>query len=221
MVVLYSTRPISGGPPKMVSRSPAFLHRQHLLFNLGRVCLYTYFGFISGFLGYLLRLRIEVEGYAGLLGGLFIILMGLNFTGFSPQLPFLDTFLSKSAWVFQAIWRQYRKLADSPGVFLLGCAHGFLPCPLLYTLFAFSASTGDPFRGALLMLVFSLGTVPAMWGLGTLAGWLNEKKRDKVLRVMGVVITLWGIVLLSHGLKTLGLLPHEISHEIPEISFFH
>ena len=221
MVVLYSTRPISVGNPKIALRSRAFLHRQHLLFNLGRVVLYTYFGFICGFVGYLFRLRTELEGYAGLLGGLFIILMGFSLIGFSPQLSFLNPLLSKSAWIFQAIWRQYRKLADSSGVFLLGCVHGFLPCPLLYTLFAFSASTGDPFRGALLMLVFSLGTVPAMWGLGILSGWLDEKKRNKVLRFMGLGIALWGTVLLSHGLKTLGLLPLEMSHQIPEIPFFH
>ncbi|MCI0529907.1 MAG: sulfite exporter TauE/SafE family protein, partial [Nitrospira sp.] len=91
---------------------------------------------------------------------------------------------------------------------------------LLYTLFAFSASTGDPFRGALVMFVFGLGTVPTMWGLGVLSKWLDEKKRGKALRFMGALTALWGVVLLIHGLDALGLLPHWVHHWIPEIPVF-
>lgn len=232
MVVLYSIQLASSRGDKnndirrgrlgdrldrVISPSP---HRRHFLFNLGRIFLYTYFGFIFGFLGYLFHLRAELEGYIGIVGGLFIMLMGFNFIGFSPKLPFLEKLLSKPAWIFHAIWKQYRRLADSSGVFFLGCAHGFLPCPLLYTLFAFSASTGDPFRGALVMFIFGLGTTPAMWGLGILSKWLDEKRRGKALRVMGVLTAFWGVILLTHGLEALNLLPHEIHHWIPEIPVF-
>jgi len=221
MVVLYSTRRTSEGPQRNKGAlSPISLHRQHFLFNLGRAFLYTYWGFVFGLLGYLFHLRTELEGYFGVLGGLFIVLMGVNLMGFSPQLPFLEGILSKPARIFEVLWRQYRRLADSSGVFLLGCAHGFLPCPLLYTLFAFSASTGDPFRGALIMFIFSLGTIPAMWGLGALSRWLDTKKRGQVLRFMGGLTALWGTVLLAHGLEALGLLPKGVHSWVPEIPVF-
>lgn len=207
MVVLYSTQLASGDNPKREPRRAIFLQRQHLLFNLGRIVFYTYFGFIFGMVGHLFHLRSELEGYVGILGGLFIITMGVHFVGFSPQIFFLDKILSRLAWIFQVIWKRYRKLADSAGIFFLGCTHGLLPCPLLYTVFAFSTSTGSPFRGALTTFIFSLGTVPAMWGLGILSRWLDEKKRGRILRIMGILTALWGTVLLIHGLKASGLIP--------------
>lgn len=47
------------------------------------------------------------------------------------------------------------------GGYLLGVALGFLPCGFLYAALA-AAATADPLHGALAMLAFGLGTVPAL-----------------------------------------------------------
>ena len=56
-------------------------------------------------------------------------------------------------------WRSY----------VLGLALGFLPCGLLYSAVAAAAATRDPMAGAMGLLAFAAGTVPALVAVG-LAG---------------------------------------------------
>ena len=46
--------------------------------------------------------------------------------------------------------------------FTLGLALGFLPCGFLYSALAAAAATSDPLGGAVAMLAFGIGTVPAL-----------------------------------------------------------
>jgi hypothetical protein len=56
------------------------------------------------------------------------------------------------------------------GGYLLGVALGFLPCGFLYAALAAAAATADPLQGALAMLAFGLGTVPALVLVGIAPG---------------------------------------------------
>lgn len=53
-----------------------------------------------------------------------------------------------------------------PGGYLLGVALGFLPCGFLYGALIAAASYASPLAGALGMLAFGLGTVPALLAVG-------------------------------------------------------
>ena len=53
--------------------------------------------------------------------------------------------------------------------FALGMMLGFIPCGLLYAALSSAASLGDALAGAMAMLAFTLGTVPALMAVG-LAG---------------------------------------------------
>jgi sulfite exporter TauE/SafE len=50
--------------------------------------------------------------------------------------------------------------------YLLGVALGFLPCGFLYAALAAAAASADPLHGAVAMLAFGLGTVPALIAVG-------------------------------------------------------
>ena len=52
--------------------------------------------------------------------------------------------------------------SDFGGRFVFGLANGLLPCGLVYAALAIPVASGEPLVGALSMVAFGLGTVPAL-----------------------------------------------------------
>ncbi len=179
--------------------------RQHLLFNLGRTLAYTNLGILLGMAGFVLRIRPWSAGLVGLMAGLFVVLMGTHFLGAGGIASRLERVLARPTGALVGAWRRYVALARSPGIVLLGALHGLLPCPLLYVMFTSAVALGDPIYGGSLLFAFSLGTVPMMGAIGMVGQFLRPERRLAWQRVFGGLVTVWGLVLLSHGLQTLGL----------------
>lgn len=53
--------------------------------------------------------------------------------------------------------------------FIVGIHNGFMPCGPLQSMWIVALAGGSSFAGAFSMLLFSLGTVPLMLGLGPLS----------------------------------------------------
>ncbi|MFO0594423.1 MAG: sulfite exporter TauE/SafE family protein [Myxococcaceae bacterium] len=69
------------------------------------------------------------------------------------------------------------KLAPLERSFLFGVATPLLPCGLLYGLFLAAMASAHPLSGALIMVVFSLGAVPAVVGVQLGAARLAQSER--------------------------------------------
>lgn len=82
-----------------------------------------------------------------------------------------------ATWLSAPIARWLARPNGSRGV-LLGSA---LPCGLLYTALAGAAAAGSALTGALAMVAFVLGTVPALVGVGLL-GRVFLRRADTWLR---------------------------------------
>lgn len=175
-------------------------HRQHLLYNLGRVIVYTDLGILLGFLGWGLAVRPWVSMVIGTLAGGFVIAMGFYFLRLGSAALWLDRALAGPTARLARLWRGLQRAARSRGVIALGALHGLLPCPLLYVMFSSAIALQSPLQAGLLLLSFSLGTVPMMWGIGFFASRLSLRKRDWLQRVFGAFIILWGLVLLLHAI---------------------
>ncbi len=89
-----------------------------------------------------------------------------------------------------------------PG-FVLGLATGLLPCGLVYAALAIPVASGSPVAGALSMVAFGLGTVPALMALSM--GARRLLLRDlRARRVLAVGVLLLGLA--SVGMRQ-GLMP--------------
>lgn len=166
-----------------------------LLYNAGRVISYTILGGIIGAVGSVFSLSFKSKAAVQIIAGIFMIMMGLNMSGFSLfrklQIKMPKSFCS------------LKNKAGSP--FVVGLLNGFMPCGPLQTMQIFALGTGSPVKGALSMLVFSLGTVPLMLTFGALSGLLSKGYTKKILKLSGVMIIVLGLIMGNRGLSILGI----------------
>jgi len=111
------------------------------------------------------------------------------------------------AWVESAgryVWSKVKPLTATPaGVFMAGVAWALLPCGLLYTALLMAALSGSPFRGAMCMLLFGVGSglwlIAGPWLWGRLRQRLNQRREGWGTRLAGAVLLLMGGVALWMG----------------------
>lgn len=83
----------------------------------------------------------------------------------------------------------------------LGLAWGLLPCGLVYTILLTAASTGSFPEGAVVMLAFGAGTLPALLGMTLWAPALASLLQDQLFRrLIGLALILlaaWSVLMMG------------------------
>lgn len=174
--------------------------RASILYNLGRVISYTTVGFIVGALGSAITLSGVFKGIIQIAAGLFMVVLGFNMLGLFPSLrkfaPRIPSIISKKV---------NAEKARSKSPLIVGLLNGLMPCGPLQAMQIYALSTGSPVKGAVSMLLFSLGTVPLMFGIGVLSSILTKKFTHKMMTVGAVFVTVLGLVMFSQGAVLSGL----------------
>lgn len=173
-----------------------------LLYNLGRVLSYSILGGLIGGIGSVFSLSITAKAFIQIFAGLFMVIMGLNISGFKLFRKFsikIPNFLSK-----------YKRRFNSP--FLVGFLNGFMPCGPLQTMQLFALGTGSALKGALSMFIFALGTVPLMLTFGAISGFLSKGYTKKLLKFSGVLIIVLGLIMSNRGLSLSGININPLSY---------
>jgi sulfite exporter TauE/SafE/copper chaperone CopZ/plastocyanin domain-containing protein len=174
--------------------------RPTFLYNLGRVVSYTMVGFIVGGLGSLISFSNAMQGGLKLVAGLFMVIMGINMLGIFPWLRRFSPRMPK------AIARRVNAdKAKSNSPLVVGLLNGLMPCGPLQAMQIYALSSGSPVTGALSMFLFSLGTVPLMFGLGALSTILSKKFTQKVMTIGAVLVVVLGLSMFSQGWNLSGL----------------
>lgn len=168
--------------------------RPSLLYNLGRVISYTAVGGIVGALGSAITFSGGMRGIMQLIAGVFMVIMGINMLGIFPWLRKLNPRMPK---IFARKIDSKKSSSKSP--LIVGLLNGLMPCGPLQAMQIYALSTGSPFAGALSMLLFSLGTVPLMFGIGALSSVLTKKFTHKVMTVGAVLVVVLGLSMFSQG----------------------
>jgi len=173
----------------------------HLYFNLGRIASYTLLGGAIGGLGAALSLTPAATGGLTLIASAIMVLLGLNMLGLFPgigrYLPQLPRTLSER--LHDATSRETKGTA-----FLLGGATFFLPCGFTQALQLYVLSKGSFVTGALTMLAFALGTLPALLSLSTISSLAKGAFQRHFLRFAGAAVILLGIMNVQYGLVLTG-----------------
>ena len=154
-------------------------------YNLGRITSYTIAGFIAGLLEHVLTLPLgEGHGHR-LLQILSAIVMagaGLHIAGWFPRFAYIEKTGSLFWKKIEPYGRQLIPVHTLPQAYVFGMIWGWLPCGLVYTALALSATTGEIIRSGLTMLTFGVGTLPAVIGVGIMTNLLARLSQMRRFR---------------------------------------
>ena len=183
----------------MAAQRKGSIAGSNLAYNAGRVVSYTVLGGIVGGIGSAISFSGALRGAVTVVVGVLMIIMALSMLGVFRPLRRLPLHLPRGF---------YRKLAGraaSGSSFAIGLLNGLMPCGPLQSMQIYALSTGSIIKGALSMLLFSLGTVPLMLGLGLFSGKLNRKNAGIMLTVSALLIFVMGLHMTGNGLTVAGV----------------
>ena len=193
IVIAYSSAKIDDG----FSRQKQVF--SHLLYSFGRVSTYVLMGILFGYFGSLFSFDGQANTVFRMITGIIMILAGLSLIGQIKFLSLIEHNLSGTLWykkVFQTLIRSKSYLS----FYSLGLLNGFLPCGFVYFFAITAANTASPIYGALVMLIFGLSTIPALFSLGFFISLFNKTGiRDVFIKLAALAVILYGIVELYKG----------------------
>jgi sulfite exporter TauE/SafE len=191
-------------------RKSFFYHaiKPNFFFHIGRVATFFVLGGALGALGGTINLSGRfVFGYmiviAVVMGWL-----GLSILGILPSISALGL---RPPRFFVRFWARTEESQHKAAPFLLGAITFFLPCGFTQSMQILALASGSFWRGAFLLCVFSLGTLPVLFLLGISASWGKRKNLGFVQKAAGLLVFMFAIFTLQSGLALRGVKTNVVS----------
>lgn len=171
----------------------------HILYSIGRIFTYMILGAMFGYLGGVAMFNNLANGSLLIFAGIIMVLTGLSLSGKIKFLTLIEHSISKQSW-YKTQFRQLLHTKSLMSFLILGMMNGLLPCGLVYFFAITSASTASAFYGALVMLIFGLSTVSALFSLGFFVGlFKNSTFRNTMIRLASISVVIFGIYTAYQG----------------------
>ncbi|NQV92009.1 sulfite exporter TauE/SafE family protein [Candidatus Woesearchaeota archaeon] len=179
----------------------------HIWFNIGRIASYVLLGGLIGALGSVLSISPKVTGIITIIASVFMIIMGVQLLQIFPWMNKIQLKMPKfiAHKIYDASHQEQSKKAPGKlSSFLFGGSTFFLPCGFTQALQLYVLGTGDFVTGALVMLAFSLGTLPALAGIGAFTSFAKGKTQRHFTTFSAVLVIMLGIFALPNGMVLAG-----------------
>ena len=181
-----------------------------LSYSAGRIVSYGLAGALMGGVGAQVFGALSPDYGHTVLRGLAAALLigtGLYLAGWFPTFAHLER-LGQPLWKrLEPLGQRLLPVRSLPQALGFGLVWGWLPCGLVYSTLLWAASSGSAGRGALYMVAFGAGTLPAVLATGLLAGWVARWTRRPAVR------TTIGLSLIAFGLASVWFAPAQLHDE--------
>ncbi|MFK8041260.1 sulfite exporter TauE/SafE family protein [Congregibacter sp.] len=174
-----------------------------IAYHAGRISSYAALGALLGALAGSINLA-QWTMVLRYIAALLLIGMGLSIADWWRGMSVLEKLGAK-------IWKPVQRLSSKllpvrhwfQG-YLLGLCWGLMPCGLIYSALAWSATAQDVARSGLLMLAFGVGTLPAMlstsFGATGVQAFLRRRGLKLFIAVFLILSGIWSFVMTwNHG----------------------
>lgn len=185
-------------------------------YNFGRVVSYTIAGSLAGVVGVLMIMPFgEIHGHRllQLLSALVMMSAGLYIAGWFPRFAYIEK-IGRNFWKkIEPFGRKLIPVKTHTQAYLFGMVWGWLPCGLVYTALAISATAGDVAKSALTMFAFGLGTLPAVMGMGIMTSILTRLSRTpRFKQVIGLFMIALALLAAMPWLNPMAIINHTAIH---------
>ncbi|OLQ95388.1 cytochrome biogenesis protein [Vibrio ponticus] len=180
-----------------------------LYYNVGRILSYA---LIGGVVGGAVSTVTDVANlnhsfaWLRLIAALFMVLLACYIARWWQGLLAVEK-LGQSLWKFiSPAGKKLLPLKNPLHAIPFGFIWGWLPCGLVYSTLTWAVVSGSSLNGALIMMAFGLGTLPAMVAVGYGSQYLHKLQQSTVFRnIAAVLILAYGIYTAYGSLKILTL----------------
>lgn len=167
-------------------------------FHIGRVLSYALIGALLGSVMMVVADQIKpVSAALRIIAGLLLIAMGLYVANWWMGLTSLER-IGVPLWSrLQPLTKKLLPVKSTAGALALGGLWGWLPCGLVYSALSWAVTAESASGAAARMLLFGIGTLPAMLSMSIAADASRRLLQQKNTR------TVAGILLIGFGVWTL------------------
>lgn len=169
-----------------------------LLYNLGRVSVYSLLGLLFGFIGRLIFLQGFARWFSIALG--IAILAIVLYNAFSKSYVHVN-FLDKANLKLQKFIASYIQKKQLYGMLLIGAANGLLPCGMVYFAIAGALATSSVVHGVLFMASFGIGTLPLMMLMSYFGFMISISLRNNMKKIVPYFMAAMAILLILRGMN--------------------
>ncbi len=200
-----------------LNNTPAQRGLELASWQFGRVASYVFMGALAGAFGafFLSAAPVEVmRNFAFIAANLILIALGMHVARIWSGIVQIER-IGQVIWKFIAPFATATLVPQTPkhrnnakqilNALRTGAIWGWLPCGLVYSMLITASVSGGATNGALWMLFFGLGTVPALW-LTSMASDQAAQYLQNIMvrRVAGFLIIafgLWGLLRIAGVIK--------------------
>lgn len=171
-------------------------------FNIGRVASYGFFGLILGFLGKSAAQNFQLGPFLMVFVAIFMVLTGVDMMQLFSFKEMFNFSFTKS--IFQRLEKGLIKNPKKTS-FLIGAITYLLPCGFTQSVQLYALSLADPIKSSITMMIFALGTVPALLAISFASSFTKSSYYPLFAKAMGVLIFMIGLSYVSNTLSLFGV----------------
>jgi sulfite exporter TauE/SafE len=167
-------------------------------YNFGRILSYTLAGYLVASLGEMIQKTSVISLYTlQILSAVLMCLLGLYISGWWTILRRFESLFTPIFGLIKPLSKRLLPLNNAAKAVPYGIIWGWLPCGLVYSSLTWTLRSETPVEGALFMLFFGLGTLPAIVAVALSSDALQRLLANPLSRkIMGTVIIIYSISLL-------------------------
>ncbi len=179
--------------------------KPQILFHVGRIISFFILGGVIGAIGANFTLNTWMTFILNLVIGLVMFILGINLLDvfhFTKKLqPTMPKFVARH---IQGI----SKFNHTFTPFLVGVVTFFLPCGFTQSMQLYTLTTGSFLDGGLTMLIFALGTLPALALVSFSSFSIKNSSRSGIFfKSAGLIVILFAVFNIINSLVIIGFIP--------------
>lgn len=165
-----------------------------VIYHLGRLSVYAVFGLIVGIVGKGF-VAFGFQQWLAIISGVVLIIMLFVPVIANRLKSGGNLFFGKIKSKFSTLIQQKKPHTS----FLLGVINGLLPCGPVYAAMSLAFATGSPAKSALFMVIFGIGTSPALFGVALFGNAIRSAIKPKNFNVVRIGLTMVALLFILRG----------------------
>jgi sulfite exporter TauE/SafE len=169
-----------------------------ILYNFGRIISYMLMGGVFGFLGGKVMM-FGLQQFLSVAIGVLILLFLVIPRQKRIQLTYFPVVRKRVIILQNSIRNLFSKNTKS-SFLIIGILNGFLPCGFVYIGLSQASLAGGFYNGILVMLMFGIGTYPAMLAASVFGKLISIETRRKLTRMLPYMAAVLAVIFILRGM---------------------